>query len=73
MASNIISVISTTVKMQQVQRKIEESGEALSNEHQEEIMTHGLNAVWTLGKLEAPLLPLLPPFQSLLFSSFCYI
>jgi hypothetical protein len=38
--------------MAQAQRKLEVQGDAPTEAHQEELMTHGLNAVWTLGKLE---------------------
>lgn len=51
LASQIFSVIGTTVKMQRIQREMEAKGE-LDEGAQQQMMNHGLTAVWTLGKLE---------------------
>jgi len=61
-----------------VQREFEKSGDAITEEHQEKMMQHGLNAVWTLGKLEvllpspSPLLSFFSFFTSALLRSIAW-
>eukprot|EP01126_Amoeba_proteus_P002776 TRINITY_DN10895_c0_g1_i18.p1 TRINITY_DN10895_c0_g1~~TRINITY_DN10895_c0_g1_i18.p1 ORF type:complete len:733 (-),score=248.59 TRINITY_DN10895_c0_g1_i18:1602-3626(-) len=46
------SIVSSMVKLQQAQRELEKRGETLDDRTASEVMNHGLDTMWKLGKME---------------------
>eukprot|EP01126_Amoeba_proteus_P054003 TRINITY_DN6610_c0_g1_i7.p1 TRINITY_DN6610_c0_g1~~TRINITY_DN6610_c0_g1_i7.p1 ORF type:complete len:174 (+),score=45.36 TRINITY_DN6610_c0_g1_i7:274-795(+) len=46
------SIVSSMVKLQQAQREMEKRGETLDDQTASDVMTHGLDTMWKLGKME---------------------